>query len=55
MNGNLLGPLALSFQPELRPMLLPIFVHSYLDLVEMGYGNAGELQRAQNIGFAAHH
>lgn len=29
------------YQPELRPLLLPLFVHGYLDLVEMGYGAAG--------------
>ena len=30
------------YQPELRPLLLPLFVHAYLDLTEMGYGAAGE-------------
>jgi transcription initiation factor TFIID subunit 5 len=30
------------YQPELHPLLLPLFVHAYLDLTEMGYGAAGE-------------
>lgn len=30
------------YQPELRPLLIPLFVHAYLDLTEMGYGAAGE-------------
>lgn len=30
------------YQPELRPLLLPMFVHAYLDLISMGYGAAGE-------------
>lgn len=25
------------YQPELQPILLPLFVHCYLDLIEMGY------------------
>lgn len=30
------------YQPELKPILLPLFVHAYLDLTEMGYGAAGK-------------
>lgn len=33
------------YQPELHPLLLPLFVHAYLDLTEMGYGAAGECLR----------
>lgn len=29
------------YQPELLPLLLPLFVHSYLNLVDMGLGAAG--------------
>ena len=28
------------YQPELLPLLLPLFVHSYLNLVDMGLGAA---------------
>lgn len=30
------------YQPELLPLLLPLFVHSYLNLVDMGLGSAAE-------------
>ncbi|WFC98899.1 Transcription initiation factor TFIID subunit 5 [Malassezia yamatoensis] len=30
------------YQPELLPLLLPLFVHSYLNLVNMGLGSAAE-------------
>jgi transcription initiation factor TFIID subunit 5 len=33
------------YQPELNPLLLPLFVHAYLDLTEMGYGAAGESKK----------
>ncbi|PKI85594.1 Transcription initiation factor TFIID subunit 5 [Malassezia vespertilionis] len=30
------------YQPELLPLLLPLFVHSYMNLVDMGLGSAAE-------------
>lgn len=36
------APLLLKFpQPELRPVLFPIFCHFYLDLIQAGYKDAG--------------
>jgi transcription initiation factor TFIID subunit 5 len=34
-------PLLTILQPELRPVLFPIFCHFYLDLIQAGYKDAG--------------
>ncbi|UZJ52117.1 hypothetical protein CBS101457_001437 [Exobasidium rhododendri] len=44
------------YQPELRPLLLPLFVHAYLDLTEMGYGAAAAALYTNNsLAFLPHH
>ena len=39
------------YQPELLPLLLPLFVHSYLNLVDMGLGSAAEEFYAAHASF----
>ena len=33
----------LSLQPEFRPILFPIFCHFYLDLIQQGFKEAGQV------------
>lgn len=39
------------YQSELRPLLLPLFIHGYLDLIEMGYGAAAAAFYTANATF----
>lgn len=36
-------------RPELHPLLLPLFVHSYLDLVLVGYRDAADNFLARSV------
>lgn len=55
-SGHLSGALIYSPQPELLPLLLPLFVHSYLNMVDMGLGlAASEFFTAHSVFFQPIH